>query len=103
MQANNSNSKTAKNNAINNAVQAFLDSGRAIRRDTRKGKRERVGTPDGYFTSRDGIAMPKVDNWEAKLDKLAAIGTIAGLVGQWGSDGRVANSKEELYGLAHCK
>lgn len=103
MQANNSNSKAAKNAATNAAIQAFLDSGRHIRRDTRKGKRERVGTPDGYFTSRDGIAIPKVDNWEAKLDKLAAVGTIAGLVTQWGSDGRVANSKEELYGLAHCK
>ena len=93
--------KQAKNNATNSAIQAFLENGGRVVTSKTAGKRERKGTPANYFTSKDAPVIAKVDNWETKLDKLAAIGKCIA-VAQWGSDGRVANSKEELYGIAHC-
>jgi hypothetical protein len=97
----NNTNKQVKNAATNNAVQAFLDAGHHITRDTRKGKRERVGTPVNYFTSADAPTVAKVDNWETKLAKLAALGNEhPGCINvQWGNDGRVANSVAEMYGL----
>jgi hypothetical protein len=93
--------KQAKNTATSNAVHAFLDAGGKVK-TSKSSVKERKGVPANYFTSADAPKpVEKLNTWELALAKLAALGNEhPGCIKvQWGSDGRVANSVAEMYGL----
>ena len=96
----NNTSKQAKNNATNNAVQAFLDAGGTVKR--RKSNVPEVSVPNAsYFTSADAPkAVDKLETWENKVLRIAAVlNEHPGAIKVVWNDGRVANSTTELYGL----
>jgi hypothetical protein len=96
----NNTSKQTKNNATNNAVQAFLDNGGTVKR--RKCNVPEVSVPcANYFTSADAPkAVDKLETWESKVLRIAAVlNEYPGAIKVVWNDGRVANSTAELYGL----
>jgi hypothetical protein len=93
--------KQAKNTATSNAVQQFIANGGKVK-TSKSSVKERKGVPASYFTSADAPKpVEKLNTWELALAKLAALGNEhPGCIKvQWGSDGRVANSVAEMYGL----
>lgn len=96
----NTQSKQAKNAAIQQAVQQFIANGGTVK--TRKSSvPERKGTPANYFTSAEAPKhINKMETWERMLARLAVVlNEHPGAIKVKWNDGRVANSKEEMYGL----
>ena len=96
----NTQSKQAKNAAIQQAVQQFIANGGTVK--TRKSNvPERKGVPKNYFTSAEAPKhISKMETWEVMLARLAVVlNEYPGTMQVKWNDGRVANSKEEMYGL----
>ena len=96
----NTQSKQAKNKAIQQAVQQFIANGGTVK--TRKSNvPERKGVPANYFTSAEAPKhINKMETWERMIARLAVVlNEHPGAIKVKWNDGRVANSKEEMYGL----